>query len=279
MISGTFFKHHCRYRIGDYTNERHFQPLFKEDKSIDNNFVFIKTELIDFFARILKNNRDLIPMRYSLVLHNSDINFDISIVRNIFNHFTDIDFLYTQNLLCTHPFAYPLPIGLPNPKWSHGNLDRIKKVINQPINKTNDVYVDFNISTNQNERLYCLSEIGHNAQTKYPNSANISEHNMFVNETHEVYLQNIKSSYFTVSPDGNGKDCHKTWEALYMGSIPIVTDSYFARKFKEYGIPLLIINDWSEYKTLQLDEDTYNTIWNNFDISQLNNIGFWFRHD
>jgi hypothetical protein len=30
---------------------------------------------------------------------------------------------------------------------------------------------------------------------------------------------------FCVSPPGNGIDCHRTWEALYLGVIPVVAPS------------------------------------------------------
>lgn len=279
MISGTYFKRHCRYRIGDYIDARKCQPFFIEDKSIDNNFIFVQTHLLNFFSQMLGENRGLFPNTYSLVLHNSDLNISKSIVRSIFNNFIDIENLYTQNLLCDFTRTYPIPIGFPNPKWSHGNITRIQKVISQDIKKNNLVYINFNISTNPKEREYCLEQIGSRIDTKYPNSAIIKDHDNFVNNTHEKYLQDIKASYFTVSPDGNGKDCHKTWESIFMRSIPIVTDSYFARTFRRYGLPILVINDWREYSDLKLSASLYYELWKDFDPSILNDIGFWFRHD
>ena len=65
-------------------------------------------------------------------------------------------------------------------------------------------------------------------------------------------------------------DCHKTWEALYMKSIPIVTRWHGAEKFKEMGIPIIIIDDWSELKNLDLTVDLYKKVWGNFDIKTLN---------
>ncbi len=69
---------------------------------------------------------------------------------------------------------------------------------------------------------------------------------------------------------GNGLDCHKTWEAIYMKSIPIVTRWYGVEKFKQMGIPILIIDDWSELKDLDLSEDNYKNIWGGFDVNSLN---------
>jgi hypothetical protein len=49
---------------------------------------------------------------------------------------------------------------------------------------------------------------------------------------------------YVVSPFGNGLDCHRTWEALALGCIPIVRSSGLNPLFE--GLPVLIVNDWSE---------------------------------
>jgi hypothetical protein len=49
---------------------------------------------------------------------------------------------------------------------------------------------------------------------------------------------------FVVSPHGNGLDCHRTWEALILGCIPIVKTSPIDSLFDE--LPVLIVNDWSD---------------------------------
>ena len=49
---------------------------------------------------------------------------------------------------------------------------------------------------------------------------------------------------FVVSPHGNGLDCHRTWEALMLGCIPIVKTSPLDSLF--YDLPVLILNEWSE---------------------------------
>ena len=57
-----------------------------------------------------------------------------------------------------------------------------------------------------------------------------------------------------------------------MGSIPIVTNSFFARRFKELGVPLIIINDWSEYKNLELSKELFEDTWKDFNINNLSNL-------
>ena len=49
---------------------------------------------------------------------------------------------------------------------------------------------------------------------------------------------------FVVSPHGNGLDCHRTWEALAMGCIPIVKRSSLDRLYD--GLPVLIVSAWSD---------------------------------
>jgi hypothetical protein len=50
---------------------------------------------------------------------------------------------------------------------------------------------------------------------------------------YENYLINLKKHKFVVSPPGNGIDCHRNWEAIYLGCIPIVLNSHFARNVLE----------------------------------------------
>ena len=56
---------------------------------------------------------------------------------------------------------------------------------------------------------------------------------------------------FVPSPKGVGPDCHRTWEALSLGCIPIVKTSPLDSLFA--GLPVWIINDWTEitYETME----------------------------
>lgn len=49
---------------------------------------------------------------------------------------------------------------------------------------------------------------------------------------------------FEASPRGNSIDCHRTWEALILGSIPIVETSLMDPIYK--GLPVAIVKDWRE---------------------------------
>lgn len=55
---------------------------------------------------------------------------------------------------------------------------------------------------------------------------------------------------FVASPMGNGYDCHRTWEALALGCVPIVNLSLVANRGplqRLYSMfDIWIVQDWSE---------------------------------
>lgn len=265
FLCGTYFKHQCSTRVSNYIDERTPVFDFKEDQEGYKDFVFCKPE----FLQLLKDSKLMKDEPFTLVTHNSDINFTEDYVNAVVEFFPKIKHWYTQNLLCEHPKVSPIPIGIANPKWSHGNQERFQKIMDEDNEKNTLYYANFNVSTNPTARLECYKKLGIEPDTEYPNAASIKDHDDFVNSTQDDYLRNISKSYFTISPDGNGKDCHKTWEALYMKSIPIVKRWHGAERFKKLGIPMIILDDWSEFHDLDLCEDVYGSIWKDFKLSSL----------
>lgn len=58
-------------------------------------------------------------------------------------------------------------------------------------------------------------------------------------------LWRTKGKYaFSISPHGNGLDCHRTWEDLYLGCIVIVKTSPLDPMYE--GLPVVIVKDWDE---------------------------------
>jgi len=56
---------------------------------------------------------------------------------------------------------------------------------------------------------------------------------------------------FVVSPQGGGVDCHRTWEALCLGSIPIIKTSFLDPLYE--GLPVLIVDAWESVTPDLLD--------------------------
>jgi len=64
-------------------------------------------------------------------------------------------------------------------------------------------------------------------------------------------LQRMKEYKFIVSPFGNGYDCHRTWEALILGCIPIIKSSGLDPMFE--GLPVMIVKSWADITRERLD--------------------------
>jgi hypothetical protein len=65
------------------------------------------------------------------------------------------------------------------------------------------------------------------------------------------YYSRIASHRFVLSPEGNGVDCYRTWEALYLGAIPIVMVSPTMSAFGD--LPILFTEDYSELTEAYLE--------------------------
>ncbi len=77
---------------------------------------------------------------------------------------------------------------------------------------------------------------------------------------------------FTLSPAGAGLDCHRTWEALLLGSVPVVLRSPLDELFTQ--LPVVIVDDWSEVTPARLCSELDRIARNSFDFSQLE-LGYW----
>jgi len=80
----------------------------------------------------------------------------------------------------------------------------------------------------------------------------------------KVYFQELPKYKFVISPEGNGIDCHRHYEALMAGCIPILErNPHIEEKYK--GCPILWTTDYSEItipylqqKYCEMIESTYD---------------------
>ncbi|EJK70677.1 hypothetical protein THAOC_07944, partial [Thalassiosira oceanica] len=65
---------------------------------------------------------------------------------------------------------------------------------------------------------------------------------------HEAWLRKQASYKFAISPPGNGIDCHRTWEMILVGVVPVVRrseiDSVFGRLADDGAV--LLVDGWDE---------------------------------
>jgi hypothetical protein len=83
-----------------------------------------------------------------------------------------------------------------------------------------------------------------------------------------TYFLNLPKYKFVISPEGNGVDCHRHYEALMAGCIPIVEDHPMIRS--KYGnAPILYTKDYSEITEEYLQKVYADFIDREFDFSLL----------
>lgn len=61
----------------------------------------------------------------------------------------------------------------------------------------------------------------------------------------DKYFADLLRAPFVVSPRGSKIDCHRHWEALALGSAPVVLDSPLTRELF-YGLPAILLDSWDD---------------------------------
>jgi len=173
--------------------------------------------------------------------------------------------IFCQNLDFKHHKASFIPIGIANKQWNHGNIQNFYNldIGNLHKNKTNNIFCSFSIETNKIKRQKCI-----NCIDKY----NI-KNQQFNNQIN--YLKELSESKFAICPDGNGISTHRFWECIWTQTIPIVTRSILVEEIQNFGIPCVIIDDWSKFDINDLPD--YNSFI--FDDEYFKKISFKYYHD
>jgi len=134
--------------------------------------------------------------------------------------------------------------GAMTPKEQEEMLDSIKKKSGEFYQRQPKCYSNFHFVT--------YSEFGNPRQdaiNKIPKDLIYYEPSLVDRET--TWTKNAEYA-FTVSPMGHGMDCHRTWESLMLGTIVIVKKSQLDSLYE--GLPVLIVDDWSEITQDLLDK-------------------------
>ena len=88
----------------------------------------------------------------------------------------------------------------------------------------------------------------------------------------ETTWRNQSRYAFVISPHGNGLDCHRTWEALCLGCIPIVRTSPLDALYAD--LPVYIVNDWSDVTEINLRKVLNEFSQRKFDLNRLT-LKYW----
>ena len=253
FVIGENFKGISQFYI-NFTNYQ--ERRFYQEK----NLVFCKTDLIPLLFNEVRN----LNVSIILISHQSDYevndrqpNFDSH--GNLMINWSlpseghtpalfllkppQIKKWFAQNVNLKHPDLIPIPIGLEN----HHGPSRGSSIDPEYLLKMPEITLDSlnEIKGKNVEKIYVNFGDTHNNR-KYVRDFLVSN-NLCDLESSRLgfgqYLEKASKYLFVASPRGNGIDTHRTWESLYMGSIPIVERHFM---YDGYNLPIWQIDSWEE---------------------------------
>lgn len=220
--------------------------------------IYVCTDALPHFSA------DVLPKiqwKFNLVSGDSDTGVCPEIQGDVFFSIINSPYLngwFAQNKKISFDKLFSLPIGLDfHTLWSDplafggGPLlpssqeSQLRSAFgNSPPagERTLKMYCNWHFQLNRGDRLDCLTAIDKSL-------CYFEEH--FCNR-YQTW-RNQSNYAFILSPEGGGLDCHRTWEALALGCIPIVKRSAFSDVFQD--LPVLIVDDWGDIN-LQMLWDT-----------------------
>lgn len=222
-----------------------------------------------------------INSKFVLVTNDGDYRFDESFIEKYnINKILENTFFekwFIQNLYTNHFKLNHLPIGndyhtmyLHRDAWGEGIsspfkqenfLENILIFSPQLKNRKNIAYCNWHFHLERGDRTHCYNSIDHNSCFFEPKKVD-----------RFTTWKNQSKCTFVISPEGGGPDCHRTWEALMLGCIPILKKSPLSSLFKD--LPCVFVNDWNEINQNFLDSALEQILNSNFNFSKLF-IEYW----
>ena len=196
---------------------------------------------------------DVIPGAYILVTHNSDFGANTDGVQGkVERSLSKLVWWYGQNIPSGESRT-TIPIGLENLRWNH----QFPSYYSGMEQQEKSFLATASFSPRNVERENLLQKLiaspwvdtpgfGYKASTTTPE--------------HEAWLREQTKYRFVFSPPGNGMDCHRTWEMVLVGVIPIlrttIIDSIFV-SLQAVG-RALVVDNWDVVNQTLLENNPLN---------------------
>lgn len=214
-------------KVNDDYNK--IQNTFNINLLKNGSIIYTHTMYVKDLLNIIKNQ----DKNVIIITHNSDMCIDNSyyIPENVIKW-------YSQNVNVINFKVESIPIGLENKWWFINERKKEKMLLKLELFKDyyNLVYMNHNINTNIKERqkLYDL----------FQNKSWVTSRIGYNGQLFDDYLDNVYNHKFVICPEGNGIDTHRTWECLYLNTIPIEKININNQFYKD--LPICFVNDWEE---------------------------------
>jgi hypothetical protein len=181
----------------------------------------------------------------TLVVHNGDRTLSVeeaSFLVTVFSRVFAVNVTDSIRQAVGSDRLMAIPIGLENAHWQGaGRLELFPapgRFGELPLwsERPSDVLACFDPSTNAEARGPLRTQILEEMPDAWV-EPQLSQ---------EDYVRRLRASRFVISPPGNGSDCHRTWEALYLGAIPVVLTSALSGSLAS-ELPIWVVDKWSDF--------------------------------
>lgn len=224
-VTGDGFRCLADYIFDDFSSD------FSPRKVKKGDIVFVGDSRIKEFLGTLHKE---IKNPYILISHNGDENIDDNATRLIDDK---IIRWFGINVIVKHSKVVPLPLGIENKHWFVNGIPWIfNRVRKNDFIKKDKIFYAFTVGSNKIARQPAMD-----ALQKCSTAETITSWATFY-----PYLKLLAGYKFTASPTGSSIEGHRTWDALCIKTIPIVTRSVTTEHFASLNIPIWIIDNWSE---------------------------------
>lgn len=253
-------------------------PRISEQIAVDRRpvSIYLCTDSVPLFVSEVL---DQFHRPFVLVSGDSDLSVSGTTIKNIAALLSSpyLQRWFAQNLEYDHPKIQSMPIGFDfHSAWQDPRLYSGRHIL--PAHQEGVLRKICRTAKKFSERLPLVvcDWIGH---SKYGDREearrHISEKARFVPTKrlprHELWQEYAKHA-FVASPFGVGLDCHRTWEAIALGCVPIVKRSPISGLFED--MPVLIIDDWAQITVDYLIEQHKKIANQTFNYSKLF-LSYW----
>lgn len=163
-----------------------------------------------------------------------------------------------------HPKYFPIPLGIIQFRESY----KEKKAMNE-------LFFRLRSTTEKKHLLYLNFSDDFKPERVIVRDLFMNKNYCFTSKgkSFKGYLTEMAESKFTLSPEGVGTDCYRTWESLLAGSIPVVKKSPLDPLFD--GLPVLIVDKWEDIDEQFLLAKYQEITSKKYDLKKLY-VEYWF---
>ena len=253
---------------------------YRWDSLQGGSTIYVCTSAVGEFSKLLNK----LPCPIVLVSGDADEDAPTNIFASEQDFLTFIEspkviHWFAQNAVLKHPKLSSIPIGLDYHTMSQGDSHWGPKI--SPTNQEQLLQSIHDAAVPLSERILKAHANFHFLMTtKYGadrvRAKELIPLDLVDYETRrvdrETTWRNQSKHAFVISPHGNGLDCHRTWEALCLGCIPIVRTSPLDALFAD--LPVYIVNDWSDVTEINLRKVLNEFSQRKFDLNRLT-LKYW----